>query len=400
MRLNRFLSLCGLGSRRGCEALVTEGRVWVNNVVCKNLGTQVTATDKILVDGQPVSAERSVVIVMNKPRGYLCSRGDTHSRTTIYDLLPTEFKTLHHVGRLDKESEGLLLLTNRGELSHKLVHPSHGVEKEYEVILDKPVDMPTLAKMVKGMHTEEGFAKAERVWPSTDRRVNVILKQGLKRQIRLMFYQLGFEVEKLTRTRIGWMTIKGLPVGGWRELSQAEADRFLAKEKPVIRKTSAKPKGLTKPASSDTRPARSLRSETSGRPSRSNRSMSEDRPRRSSRSQDSDSRPSRSRDRDRETSDDRPRRSSRSQDSDSRPSRSHDRDREASDDRPRRRSRSQDSETRPTRVPGAFGRKAAEKSSSAKPRRAGKTAPRGKSPASRPSTRRPAPSERRDRKSR
>lgn len=376
MRLNRFLSLCGLGSRRGCEALVTEGRVWVNNVVCKNLGTQINPTDKVLVDGQPVSAERPIVIVLNKPRGYICSRGDTHSRSTIYDLLPAEFKTLHHVGRLDKESEGILLLTNRGELSHKLVHPSHGVEKEYEVILDKSVDVPTLAKMVKGMQTEEGFAKAERVWPSTDRRVNVILKQGLKRQIRLMFYQLGFEVEKLTRTRMGWLTIKGLPIGGWRELSQAEADRFLAKEKPVIRKTSVKSKGLTKPSASDSRSSRPTRTGGSARPARSSRTMSEDRPKRSFRSQDSDS--------------------------DSRPSRGRgrDRDREDSDDRPRRSSRSQDSETRPPRTPGAFGRKSAAKSSGAKPRRSSGTGPRGKSPASRPSTRRQAPSERRDRKSR
>ena len=241
MRLNRFLSLCGLGSRRGVEALITEGRVFINGSVCKNLGTQVTDSDRVTVDGAPVHAERSVVIVMNKPRGYICTRSDTHSRTTIYHLLPAEHQNLHHVGRLDKESEGLLLLTNRGELSHKLVHPSHGVEKEYEVILDKNVDSAALAKMVKGMHTEEGFARAERAWPVTDRRVNVILKQGLKRQIRLMFYQLGYEVEKLTRTRIGWLTIKGLPVGGWRELSQTEADRFLAKQKATTRRPAVKP---------------------------------------------------------------------------------------------------------------------------------------------------------------
>jgi 23S rRNA pseudouridine2605 synthase len=256
------------------ETLITEGRVFLNGSVCKNLGTQVTESDRVTVDGKPAQAEKSVVIVMNKPRGYICTRSDTHSRSTIYDLLPAEFQNLHHVGRLDKESEGLLLLTNRGELSHRLVHPSHGVEKEYEVVLDKKVDPSALGKMVKGMQTEEGMAKAERAWPVTDRRANVILKQGLKRQIRLMFYQLGYEVERLTRTRIGWLKIKGLPVGGWRELSQAEADRFLAKPK-----ASGRVPGLKPPRAAGTGPRgkspvsrpstrRPARSERRRRPSR------------------------------------------------------------------------------------------------------------------------------------
>lgn len=242
MRLNRYLSQCGVASRRGAEQIILEGRVSINGHVIKELATQVSPEDKVIVDGSPVRAEAPVVIAVNKPKGYLCSRGDTHDRMTIYDLLPLKHQNLHHVGRLDKDSEGLILMTNRGDLSHRIIHPSQGAEKEYEVVTDKPMAQETMAKLVKGMLTEEGHARAERAWLDTAYRAHVVLKQGLKRQIRLMFYQLGFEVERLTRTRIGWLQLRGLPKGGWKELSATEAERFFkeAPEKPrLARKTPA-----------------------------------------------------------------------------------------------------------------------------------------------------------------
>lgn len=230
MRLNRYLSLCGLGSRRGCELLIQEGRVSINGHVIKDLATQVSDEDRVVADGKPVKAETKVVIALNKPRGYICSRSDEKDRMTIYSLLPKQYQTLHHVGRLDKDSEGLLLMTNQGELSHRLIHPSMGAEKEYEVVVDKPMDQATMAKLVKGMLTEEGHAKCERAWMDTEYRAHVVLKQGLKRQIRLMFYQLGFEVERLVRTRIGWLELKGLQKGGWKQLTETEVERFFSKE--------------------------------------------------------------------------------------------------------------------------------------------------------------------------
>jgi 23S rRNA pseudouridine2605 synthase len=230
VRLNRYLSLCGLGSRRGCETLIQEGRVSINGHVIKDLATQVSDEDRVVADGKPVKAEGGVVIALNKPRGYICSRSDEKDRMTIYSLLPKQFQSLHHVGRLDKDSEGLLLMTNRGELSHRLIHPSMGAEKEYEVIVDKPMDQATMARLVKGMLTEEGHAKCERAWMITEYRAHVVLKQGLKRQIRLMFYQLGFEVERLTRTRIGWLELKGLQKGGWKQLTEVEVERFFSKD--------------------------------------------------------------------------------------------------------------------------------------------------------------------------
>ena len=257
VRLNRFLSQCGLGSRRGCEQIILDGRVVINGKTIKELGTLVKPEDEVSVDGKPIRAESPVVIALHKPKGYICSRSDERDRMTIYALLPRQFQSLHHVGRLDKESEGLLLMTNRGDLSHHLIHPSKGAEKEYEVIVDKPLDQAVMSKLVKGMMTEEGHAKAERAWMITEYRCHVVLKQGLKRQIRLMFYQLGFEVERLTRTRIGWLELKGLPKGGWKELSQTEIQRFFSeagttgRNKPAGEKRVAEGAGAASKSSGD-----------------------------------------------------------------------------------------------------------------------------------------------------
>ena len=237
MRLNRYLSLCGLGSRRGCEALISEGQVSINGSYSRSLGTKVEDDDEVRVNGKIVRPSKGVVLALNKPKGYVCTRGDTHDRLTIYDLLPSKFQALHHVGRLDKDSEGLLLMTNRGDLSHRLMHPSEGVEKEYEVVVDKPIDPETLfPKLVKGLMTPEGYAKAERVWSGgSEYRLHLVLKQGLKRQIRQMLYFLGFEVERLIRIRIGWLQIKGLPKGSWKELTEPEVERFFTEFKaPAI----------------------------------------------------------------------------------------------------------------------------------------------------------------------
>jgi 23S rRNA pseudouridine2605 synthase len=251
VRLNRYLSQCGIASRRGAEQIILEGRVSINGHIIKELATQVQPDDKVVVDGSPVRTELPLVIALNKPKGYLCSRGDTHERMTIYDLLPLKFQTLHHVGRLDKESEGLILLTNRGDLSHRLIHPSQGAEKEYEVTVDQPLTAEVMAKLIKGMMTEEGYARAERAWMDGAYHAHVVLKQGLKRQIRLMFYSLGYEVERLTRIRIGWLQLKGLPKGGWKELTPTEVERFF-KEEPNQRREPARvrqpaPKRESKP---------------------------------------------------------------------------------------------------------------------------------------------------------
>lgn len=242
MRLNRYLSQCGVASRRGAEEIILGGRVSINGHVITELATQVNPEDKVVVDGSPVRTEAPVVLVLNKPKGYLCSRGDKHERMTIYDLLPLKYQNLHHVGRLDKESEGLILLTNRGDLSHRIIHPSQGAEKEYEVVVDQPLNPDVMAKLVKGMMTEEGFARAERTWMDGDYRAHIVLKMGLKRQIRMMLYYLGYEVTRLTRIRIGWLKLHGLSKGAYKELTPTEVERFF-KEEPSKPKLERKPAG-------------------------------------------------------------------------------------------------------------------------------------------------------------
>ena len=231
VRLNRYLSQCGVASRRGCEQIVLEGRVSINGHPVTELATQVAESDQVQVDGKAVRQAPGIVVAFHKPKGFICSRGDTHDRATIYAILPPQYQTLHYVGRLDKESEGLLLLTNRGDLSQRLTHPSEGVEKEYEVTIDNDFAPEHKLKLLHGMMTEEGFAKAERVWVDSSRRIFVVLKQGLKRQIRLMFYQLGYEVERLLRVRVGGLYLKGLSRGAWKELSEAEVERYFIKHK-------------------------------------------------------------------------------------------------------------------------------------------------------------------------
>ncbi|HSJ02921.1 MAG: pseudouridine synthase [Verrucomicrobium sp.] len=242
MRLNRYLSSCGLGSRRGCEQLVRDGRVILNGKTCTNLSTDVSESDEVVVDGNKVRPDKGVVIVLHKPRGLVCSRRDERDRDTIYSLLPEKFHTLHHVGRLDKESEGLLLLTNRGEVSQRLLHPSQGVEKEYEVISETRFDPDHLIKLTKGFHTEDGFIKAERAWMIGDYKIGVVLKQGLKRQIRLMLYFLGYEVKRLIRVRIGNLSIKGLLEGNWKELTDKDVEKYLINPQSKDRPKTSTPK--------------------------------------------------------------------------------------------------------------------------------------------------------------
>jgi 23S rRNA pseudouridine2605 synthase len=229
VRLNRFLSQCGLGSRRGCEELILNGRVFINGQCVIDLATEVGDGDKVRVGSKLVSKRATIVLAFNKPRGVLCTRDDPQGRETIYDLLPKEYGHLHHVGRLDQDSEGLLLLTNDGDLSQRLLHPSEGVDKEYEVRIDKECDAKTITRLMSGVQTPEGFARAEHAWFDHPWMVHVVLKQGLKRQIREMFYRLGYEVERLVRVRVGGLWVKGMPKGGWKELTPKEVERYFQK---------------------------------------------------------------------------------------------------------------------------------------------------------------------------
>ena len=217
MRLNRFLASAGLGSRRSCETLISEGKVTINGRVCVILATEVAPEDHVKVGNKLIHVDQSTYVILNKPRGYVTTMADEFGRRTIEDLLPRNWPRLFHVGRLDMDSEGLLLLTNDGELAQKLTHPRHKIEKEYEVLLDKPYDSELTSKLQRGIVLEQGRAKIERLQIVKPKHVRVVLAQGLKRQIRLMFASIGYEVMRLCRTRIG-----ALPSGSYRLLTDRE----------------------------------------------------------------------------------------------------------------------------------------------------------------------------------
>ena len=223
MRLNRFLASAGLGSRRSVEQLITDGRVRINGCVVTDLSTQVAPTDAVKVGSRIVRTERPMHAVLMKPRGFVCSADDERGRRTIFELLPANWPRVFHVGRLDMESEGLLIVTNDGDLSLALTHPRHRVEKEYEVLLDGTFDPAHREKLLRGFSIMGGRAKMERIEILDDpRHLRLVLLQGIKRQIRLMLYELGYEVERLVRVRIGPVRIERMRPGDWRLLTPKE----------------------------------------------------------------------------------------------------------------------------------------------------------------------------------
>lgn len=203
VRLNKFLASCGYESRRAADRLIEEGRVEVNGKVVDTPGLRVLPTDFVKVDGHHATPKEEIVLLLNKPRGFVCSREAQGAAGTVFDLLPPKYRYANYVGRLDADSEGLLLFTNNGVLSQQLAHPSGGVEKEYWVTLDQAFDSSVLIQMLKGVRIPEGQAKAKYVSRLSARRACVVLEQGLKRQVRQMFACLGLRVRKLVRVRIG-----------------------------------------------------------------------------------------------------------------------------------------------------------------------------------------------------
>lgn len=259
MRLNRFLAAAGLGSRRSCEELIASGAVVINGTRIVKLATTVADGDDVRVNGRQIHVAKPVYLIFNKPRGIVVTRSDERGRRTVYDFLPPEFANLCHVGRLDKESEGLLLLTNDGDMAQRLTRPSHEVDKEYEVTLDKAYDASHSSKLVRGIFIEGGRGRFEKVNILASNRVKVTLRQGIKRQIRLMFYDLGYEVERLVRTRIGDVRDSGLHSGAYRHLKPRELASLAAitKEAPPSKAGRSSSKVLS---SRPARPARSAQS--------------------------------------------------------------------------------------------------------------------------------------------
>ena len=222
MRLNRFLAAAGLGSRRHCDELIAEGRVTVNGQPCTNFATQVEESDHVKVGRRLVRPAESLTIMLHKPAGFVSTRRDPNATDTIYDLLPAKFSRLFNVGRLDAQTEGLLLLTSDGDLAQHLTHARYKVEKEYEVTINRRWDPKHARKLLEGVFLEGKRARLARLQPIGPTRLRVVLQQGINRQIRRMFYEIGYEVERLVRTRIDGLRLADLPRGSWRPLTKSE----------------------------------------------------------------------------------------------------------------------------------------------------------------------------------
>ena len=232
MRLQKFLSVAGVCSRRKGEDLIRQGRVSVNGAVVTQLGTKVDSEeDHIQVDGQSVLTKPALIyIALNKPAGYVttCSQSD---EKIVLDLVDTT-ERIYPVGRLDKDSTGLLLLTNDGRLHHKLSHPSFDHEKEYEVTLAKPVSDGVLKKMARGIPMMGSKTRPAVVHRLSARKFRIILQEGRNRQIRRMVRKVGHRTVHLKRIRVATIKLGKLPEGDWRYLNPGE-QRDLLKQSQI-----------------------------------------------------------------------------------------------------------------------------------------------------------------------
>ena len=233
-RINRYLALCGLGSRRAVEDLVRNGEVTVNGKRITDLAFQVEDGHKVVVGGKAAKPPKTHVYgVLNKPSGYLCSATDPYGRPTIYDLLRTEHTRLHYVGRLDYTSRGLLILTTDGELTQKLLHPSHGVPRTYAIKTHVPFTEAEMRTLKAGVEIGEGViakaVSARRVGDGAE----LILKEGKNREIRRMLEVLGHKVIDLQRIRFGGLELGDLPEGEFRLLEASEITRLHGKAQRI-----------------------------------------------------------------------------------------------------------------------------------------------------------------------
>ena len=222
VRLQKVLAQAGLGSRRVCEELIARRRVRVNGELAE-LGRRVdVAVDVVEVDGAQVGVRPGLVhYVLNKPRGVITTAADTHGRPTVVDLVPHDPRVFP-IGRLDGDSEGLLLLTNDGDLAHRLTHPSYGVEKEYLVEVDGEPHRGIVRRLREGVDLDDGRTAPAKVAMLGERLLRITIHEGRNRQVRRMCEAVGISVVRLVRTRIGPLSDRTLEPGAWRALTQDE----------------------------------------------------------------------------------------------------------------------------------------------------------------------------------
>ena len=233
VRIARALALGGIDSRRKCETHILNGAVRVNGEVVRDLGRQVDLeADEIIFRGKTLSFGKYVYYILHKPKGYSTTAWDPHAKKTVFELLPgslaprtvkTNRTRVFPVGRLDRDSTGLLLLTNDGELANRLIHPRYGVGKWYEVKLNRALEPFDNRRLIEGVRLEEGWVKAQKLRKLSRRRLQLLIQEGKKREVRRIFEKLGYEVLELCRIAFGPILLGDMPVGAGRFLTALEA---------------------------------------------------------------------------------------------------------------------------------------------------------------------------------
>ena len=228
IRLQKFISDAGVTSRRKAEEIILSGRVKVNGIIAE-IGCKVDESkDVIEIDGKKITLnEKNVYILLNKPKGYLSSVTDDRGRKTVVELIGIK-ERIFPVGRLDYDTEGLLILTNDGDFTYRVTHPKFEINKTYIATLDKKVEWDKIKILNEGVEIEDYVGKANELSVINEEKNEVLItiSQGKNRQVRKMFEKTGYTVKKLRRIRIGGLMLGNLPKGQWRELSKKEAEKI------------------------------------------------------------------------------------------------------------------------------------------------------------------------------
>lgn len=221
VRIAKFLADCGVASRRGAEDIIRKGKVKLNGQIVTDLASKVSDDDEILVNNKKIFIDEKVYYILNKPKGFICSVKDPHNPDTVLSLVPNEPKVVP-VGRLDKDSQGLLLLTNDGDLAYKLTHPKFQVAKTYIVELHKNITDEDAKMLLVGIELEEGFAKVDKIKKVGEKKIEIVIHQGWKRQIRRMLSELHYHVVELIRTKEGKLNLDDLMLGEYKKITKKD----------------------------------------------------------------------------------------------------------------------------------------------------------------------------------
>lgn len=227
VRLNKFIANAGVCSRREADKLIESGIITVNGIVVKELGTKILPTDKVQYDNQVLKSEKKYYVLLNKPKGYITTTDDPFDRKTVMFLVKNACKErIYPVGRLDRNTTGLLLLTNDGDLAKKLTHPKYQIKKLYHIVLDKNLKTTDFKQIADGIKLDDGFVKVDAiayaVGAENKKEIGIEIHSGKNRIIRRIFESLDYEVVKLDRVAFADLTKKDIPRGKWRFLTEKE----------------------------------------------------------------------------------------------------------------------------------------------------------------------------------